>query len=971
MARAESKMIMGYLPIDERHYPALLSLVAPATPAVRLLDPFAGEGAFLEAAAKAWNLTPYANELDGERAAACIARFGPTQAVRCDVERLVASNNAFGAAWLNPPYDHDAAASGSKRVEFRYLRHAWKWVQEGGLALWCIYRQHITQEAAAFLAKHSSRVDVWALPGKHLGEYDQMVVAAFKGVPLDPTALYEQIIRDRDNPQPLSVQSEPLYRLPQPRAIQRFVFAPDMLDETAGLKLIEEQGAWKTGGFQALLEVPPPPTEIEPVVAPRPGHLALVLAAGVADGSVIETEEYGQVAIRGKTRHVEQIARVEVEADPNDPERQVKKTTIRLKPTTTLSLLASDGTTVEMEGDEALLGFITSNKRALAQYLNAKFQPMYRFDMNGIGRWLNSIRLKGKYTLYTAQKHVIAAVTRGLQDRDSILLIGQMGVGKTALGGASAIAIASNVAAAFQNEMHAGQVILIVAPPHLIDKWKRELISIAPKAVIERLDRHEDVKRFMERAEALPAHVPKIGLIKRDLTKLGCAWEPAVVWRSEAVALWRHGSPVPDGYLPHQRIRRERVPKCPHCGSTVMQEKKGVSAPASQAWLEGGKRTCGVCQTPLWRESRDRGSQPKPGEKYASKNPRYRLDEYLKRAYPDRVYLLIWDEVHEAQHGDTGNGEAFSRMAGLARKVLAMTGTPFNGRSSSIFNLEYALNPRVRQRYPWGGGKRFSRKARGSRQFQEVVSESSNQRGRAESRWVADMGVREQVVEERPSYDRDTGAYTGTSTYERPYQEAPGISPLLVAEVLDHAIFFSLADLGKALPQYEEIALPVELDADVYAEYDRTRQRLKDYLIQRRWEGDTTFRGAYLQWSMGWLNAPFRPYEVIHNLKHPITGAKEPHTVVSMPSYGEDRIFAKEQALIDLVRAELAANRPCVIYFRQTATRDIQPRLESLLNQHVPEARTFILKNTVSAERREAVIEREIAKGDERRPLQS
>ncbi len=963
MARAESKMIMGYLPIEERHYPALLSLVAPATPAVKLLDPFAGEGAFLEAAAKAWNVTPYANELDGERAAACIVRFGATQAVRCDVERLVASNNAFGAAWLNPPYDHEAAAAGSKRVEFRYLRHAWKWVQDGGLALWCIYRQHITSEAAAFLAKHSSRVDVWALPGKHLGEYDQMIVVAVKGIPLDPIILHNQIIRDRDNPQPLTMQHEPIYRLPAPRSIQRFVFAPDMLDEVAGLRLIEEQGAWKTGGFQALLEVPPLLAEIEPVVAPRPGHLALVLAAGVADGAVIETAEYGQVAIRGKTRHVEQIARVEIEADPNDPERQVKKTTIRLKPTTTLTLLAADGTTVEMEGDEALLGFITSNKRSLAQYLNAKFQPMYRFDMNGIGRWLDSIRLKEKHKLYTAQKHVIAAVTRGLQDRDSILLIGQMGVGKTALGGAASIAIASHIATAFQGEMRSDQVTLIVAPPHLIDKWKRELVSIAPKAFIERLDRHEDVKRFMERAEALPAHVPKIGLIKRDLTKLGCAWEPAVVWRSETVALWRYESPVPEGYLPNQRLRRERVPKCPHCGCTVMQEKKGVSAPASQSWLEGGKRTCAVCQSPLWRESRDRGSQPKPGEKYPPKNPRYRLDEYLKKMYPDRVYLLIWDEVHEAQHGDTGNGEAFSRMAGLAKKVLAMTGTPFNGRSSSIFNLEYALNPRVRERYNWGGAKRFSPKEHGSRRFQEVVSESSNQRGRAESRWVADMGVREQVVEERPSYDRDTGAYTGTSTYERPYQEAPGISPLLVAEVLDHAIFFSLADLGKALPQYEEIALPVELDADIYDAYDRTRQRLKDYLIQRRWEGDTTFRGSYLQWSMGWHNAPFRPYEVIHNLKHPITGAKEPYTVVSIPSYGEDRIFAKEQALIDLVQAELAANRPCVIYFRQTATRDIQPRLETLLRQQVPEARTFILKNTVDAERREAVIDREIAKG--------
>jgi len=325
--------------------------------------------------------------------------------------------------------------------------------------------------------------------------------------------------------------------------------------------------------------------------------------------------------------------------------------------------------------------------------------------------------------------------------------------------------------------------------------------------------------------------------------------------------------------------------------------------------------------------------------------------------------LLIWDEVHECAHGDTGNGEAFNRIAGLSQKVLAMTGTPFNGRSSSIFNLEYALNPRTRQRYNWGGAPRLSRKTRGERGFQTIAADDSKQRGRAESRWVADMGVREQVVEERPSYDKETGAFTGTSTYERPFEEAPGISPLLVAEVLDHAIFFSLGDLGKALPLYEEIALPVEMDADTYEQYDRTRQQLKDYLIGRRWEGDTTFRGAYLQWAMGWVNAAHRPHEVIHNIKHPITGEKLPHVVTSIPSYGEDRVYAKEQALIDLVRSELEQNRPCVIYIRQTATRDIQPRIEALIRQHVPTARTFILKNTVEAERREAVIEAEVAKG--------
>lgn len=169
-------------------------------------------------------------------------------------------------------------------------------------------------------------------------------------------------------------------------------------------------------------------------------------------------------------------------------------------------------------------------------------------------------------------------------------------------------------------------------------------------------------------------------------------------------------------------------------------------------------------------------------------------------------------------------------------------------------------------------------------------------------------------------------------------EEAPGISPLLIAEVLDHAVFFSLKDLGKVLPQYDEIALPVEMEEDTYEQYDHTRQMLKDYLIQRKWEGDSTFRGAYLQWAMGWVNTPFRPYQVIHNLKHRLTGEKLPHTVTRIPSYGEERVYAKEQALIDLVRAEVAENRPCVIYLRQTDTRDIQPRIEALIRRYVPDA---------------------------------
>src|SRR5260221_6114492 len=243
MARAESKMIMGYLRIEERHHAAILSLLAPATPTTRMLDPFAGEGLFLDVAAKTWQVTPYANELEAGRAAACIDRFGPKQAVQCDVERLMASNEAFGILWANPPYDHDKTAKNSKRVEFAYLRHSWKWAQQGAIVFWVVYNQHITEEAAAFLARYSPQVEVWALPGKHLGEYDQVVVVAIKGTPPDAEALDAQILAGKASPRPLTEQSEPLYRVPAPPdPARKFVFSPDVIDEVQGLRLLQEQG---------------------------------------------------------------------------------------------------------------------------------------------------------------------------------------------------------------------------------------------------------------------------------------------------------------------------------------------------------------------------------------------------------------------------------------------------------------------------------------------------------------------------------------------------------------------------------------------------------------------------------------------------------------------------------------------------------------------------------------------------------
>lgn len=482
MSRPENKMVMGFFAFDPKHHAAIASLVTPATPAHKLLDPFAGEGEVLETLSKAWGMTPYANELDKARAEACANRFGILRAVHGDAEHLRATQAAFAALWINPPYDHDAQGStDTKRLEFKYLKQSWRWACDGALVFWVVYHHHLTDEAMAFFAKNASQVDVWGCAGKHLNKYDQIVVVATKGKHPDPDILLAEIKGKKAYPEALIPQDQPRYTLPQAPDKKQFMFCADAISTEHGEALVNAQGAWKNNAFQTLLHVPQVAKVIEPIVPPRPGHMALVLAAGLGNGAIIDTEAYGTVALRGKTTHMTQTLEPVMEADKHG--NIITKTSTLLKPVTNITLMTQDGNVITLDRDEQLLPFIAQNSAQLTQYLQHRFKPAYQFDYAG-QTWLNSVRLNGRHPLYTAQKHVIGAVLTGLKTRKGVLLAGQMGTGKTALG--------SCVTVAQLQTAKRGEVALIVAPPHLIDKWERELVSIAPNAFIAKVKRHEE-----------------------------------------------------------------------------------------------------------------------------------------------------------------------------------------------------------------------------------------------------------------------------------------------------------------------------------------------------------------------------------------------------------------------------------------------------------------------------------------------
>jgi hypothetical protein len=232
------------------------------------------------------------------------------------------------------------------------------------------------------------------------------------------------------------------------------------------------------------------------------------------------------------------------------------------------------------------------------------------------------------------------------------------------------------------------------------------------------------------------------------------------------------------------------------------------------------------------------------------------------------------------------------------------------------------------------------------------IGDTGRERGATLSLWSRTMGVMERVVEYK---EVNAGSYTQVKPFEYQPREAPGITPRLVAQLLDHTIWVSLSDMAFDLPAYEEVPVPVDLPPEVQTDYDKAKKVMLDYIQQLRLEGDNTFTSTYLYAALRHPSACFRRKVVTHTpseLKKAYRkrGEDAPEkVVVVMKGWGADRVYPKEQELIDIVRRELDAGRRVLVYVEQTGTLDIQPRLADLLAGRVDGARPVILTTSSNA----------------------
>ena len=295
--------------------------------------------------------------------------------------------------------------------------------------------------------------------------------------------------------------------------------------------------------------------------------------------------------------------------------------------------------------------------------------------------------------------------------------------------------------------------------------------------------------------------------------------------------------------------------------------------------------------------------------------------------------LLIGDEVHEFKARGSAQGIAAGVLADACGKSLSLTGTLLGGYASTIFHLLYRFSPEIRTEF-----------------------------GRSdEGRWIKRYGFEEHSIGKDDDDALEDGRNSRRRKFRKVVRERPGLVPSALFHIIPNTVFLRLSDVASGLPDYDEqillSSLDSEEDATGYSQrsaYNRVFNNLKEALSKALKSGSKRLLATYLQTLLAYPDGCTKGETVFD----PRSG----DIIVSVPPLSEERVYPKEQALIDLVAAERLAGRRVLVYVTHTGTRDITGRMDDILTRHG--FRVAVMKaDAVAPDRREAWVADRVEKG--------
>ena len=555
---------------------------------------------------------------------------------------------------------------------------------------------------------------------------------------------------------------------------------------------------------------------------------------------------------------------------------------------------------VQKEKVVKLSDFLEEFKDALVERVVSEYPPLYQPE-EARGKYVERLgSLKRKP--FGAQADTIGALATILQSENSAIVVGEMGCGKSLIGiGVSHIIGARHV--------------LVWCPPHLTKKWEREVRLALHDVDVVHLrnvaDMHKLEKLYFHKGRRRDK--PLFCIVSRERAKLGFRWKASAVLRRLKDSHATIGVRAREGASLRERVKcipTLEILSCPRCGHHLIDDE-GIYLSLTD--LRRKKSKCGKCGESLWM---------------ADKNGvrRYPIAEYVKRFLPRFFDLFITDEGHEEKGKASAQGIAAGMLASSSKKSLMLIGTLFGGYSRTLF---YILH-------------RFTQKFHRDFHYDE------------EWKWVNQYGIVEKVTRVKLNDDYDDNTMSRGKKRSVVIREKPGISPVvLVKYLLERCVFLRLADIALALPSYDEFIVTLDMEPEQSKGYADFQSELVDALRETLRRGDKSLLSKYLQALLCYPEQPWTG-EIVRK--------KNDEVVATAQKCPEDRVYPKEQELIDIINQERAEGRKVLVYCSHTDRRDMTERLRGLLEKN--RIRVEILPASVEAERREDWIKSRVDRLD-------
>lgn len=512
---------------------------------------------------------------------------------------------------------------------------------------------------------------------------------------------------------------------------------------------------------------------------------------------------------------------------------------------------------------------------------------------------------------FEAQLHVIEAVRKALRKQKSVLIVGEMGTGKTLM----------SLAAVHSHAHGRPYRALIFCPGQLLNKWEREIQETVPGAEVIQIS---SWKRLLSLNKAKKPVGAEWYVIARDRVKLGAKWQPAYQRRHKNDS----------GYL-----------RCPQCGLRLVDDQRepvllGVPGENGQSGTGLWKRRA-KCEWVLTNCRGSKDPQREQNERLVKGcgSPLWQMNGELRRYEPalfinrrlrNFFQYLILDEVHEVKGSNTAQGHAAGTLAACCKKVIALTGTLIGGYAEHLRPLLFRLAPGslAQEGLSWSDAMAFNERY-----------------GRVETRISERSGHRS---------EEDNRMSRGFKTTTKSIR--PGIMPPLFGRhLIDKAVFLGLGEVAHNLPPLLEECVPVRMDEELATAYRiQVEKPLAEAIKEMMRRREKRLLGTMLQTLLAYPDYPFHwePIGYWNGGRGQEAGVFK--TVALPPHLPEDVIRPKEQALIDLIRGEATKRRKVWIYVQYTDKHDVEERLESLLTK--AKFRVGVLRSSVPLAKREEWI---------------